>query len=82
MTLAALCVAADLAPGVREAAAALQRGDFPAAETRLRAELKLRPNDVAALSLLGVALDNQRKFSEAESVTRVLTACTSNSARI
>src|SRR5262245_61070952 len=32
---AALCVAADLSPGVREAAAALQRGDFAAAETKL-----------------------------------------------
>ena len=63
-------MAADLTPGVREASAALQRGDFPAAENKLRAELKLRPNDVAALSLLGVALDNQQKFSEAEPLHR------------
>lgn len=65
-TLAALCVAADFTPGVREASAALRRGEFSTAESKLRAELKLRPNDVAALSLLGVALDNQQKFSEAE----------------
>jgi len=70
VTLAAFCMAADLTPGVREASAALQRGDFPAAENKLRAELKLRPNDVAALSLLGVALDNQQKFSEAEPLHR------------
>jgi len=63
-------MAADLTPGVREASAALQRGDFPAAENKLRAELKLRPNDVAALSLLGVVLDNQQKFSESEPLHR------------
>jgi Flp pilus assembly protein TadD len=43
--LAALCLAADLTPGMREAVTALQRGDFTSAETKLRAELKLRPND-------------------------------------
>src|SRR4051794_12053220 len=64
--LAALCLAQDFAPGVREAAAALQRGDFTAAETQLRGELKLRPNDANAISLLGVALDNQGKFPEAD----------------
>src|SRR5207248_11133132 len=71
-TLAAIlavgCLAADLTPGVREAAAALQRGDFPAAETKLRAELKLHPDDTEALSLLGVALDNQGKFTEADAL--------------
>ena len=68
--VAALCLAADLTPGLREAAAALQRGEFAAAETKLRGELKLRPNDAEALSLLGVALDNQSKFSEAEPLHR------------
>src|ERR1044072_5895490 len=43
--LAVLCLAAALAPGVREAAAALRRGEFAVAETKLRAEVKLRPND-------------------------------------
>src|SRR2546426_9227767 len=55
--------AADL----RDAAAALQRGDFAGAETKLRSELKLHPNDADVLSLLGVALDNQQKFTEADS---------------
>lgn len=63
-------MAADLTPAVREAAGALQRGDFPAAEAKLRAELKLHPTDVAALSFLGVALDNQKKSSEAEPLHR------------
>ena len=40
VVVAALSVAADLTPGLREAAAALERGDFSTAETKLRAELK------------------------------------------
>ncbi|HEY1342152.1 MAG TPA: tetratricopeptide repeat protein [Bryobacteraceae bacterium] len=77
----ALCFAADLAPGVRDAAAALQRGDFVAAEKKLRAELKLRPNDIDAASLLGAALDNQKKFSEAEPLHRRAIAAAPPSAR-
>ena len=50
---------------VREAAAAMQRGEFAAAEATLRAELRVRPNGALALSLLGLALDNQKKFREA-----------------
>jgi Flp pilus assembly protein TadD len=79
--LAALCLAADLTPGMREAVTALQRGDFTSAETKLRAELKLRPNDGEALSLLGVALDNQKKFSEADPVHRRAIAATPPTAR-
>jgi tetratricopeptide (TPR) repeat protein len=79
-TCAALCLAADLSPGVREAAGALERGDFVAAETKLRAELKLRPNDTPAMSLLGVALDNQKKFPEADSLHRRAIAATPPSA--
>ncbi len=68
--LAAVSLAAELAPGVRDAAGAIQRGEFAAAEAKLRGELKLRPNDLDAVSLLGVALDNQRKFAEAEPLHR------------
>src|SRR5687767_13225970 len=46
-------------------ASALQRGDFPAAEHDLREALKLQPANADVLSLLGYALDGQRKFSEA-----------------
>jgi tetratricopeptide (TPR) repeat protein len=78
--VAVCCMAADLTPGVREAAAALQRGDFPAAEAKLRVELKLRPNDIEALSLLGVSLDNQGKFAEADTLHRRAMAATPPSA--
>lgn len=74
--LAAVSLAADLAPGVRDAAAAIQRGEFAAAEAKLRSELKARPNDLEAVSLLGVALDNQRKFAEAEPLHRRAIAAT------
>jgi tetratricopeptide (TPR) repeat protein len=79
--IAASCLANDITPGLREAAEALRHGDFATAETRLRAELKLRPNDAEALSLLGVALDNQQKFSEADPLHRRAIAGTPPSAR-
>lgn len=64
-----LCVAsgraADERAALREAVADLQRGDFRAAEQKLRAEVAAHPNDAPALSLLGVALDSQNQFREA-----------------
>jgi tetratricopeptide (TPR) repeat protein len=57
--------AADSRAVFRDALAALQRGDFRAAEQKLRTEVAAHPNDGAALSLLGVALDNQNQFREA-----------------
>ncbi len=60
-----VCLRADETSGIREAVAALQRGDAPAAERLLRPELKARPNDGSVLTLLGVALDSQKKFQEA-----------------
>src|ERR1022692_4650207 len=66
----AIGFAADHGPAIREALAALQRGDFAAAERTLRPEVRARPNDGAALTLLGVALDNQKKFQEADQVHR------------
>jgi Flp pilus assembly protein TadD len=53
-------------PDFQEAVAALQQGDSPAAEQKLRAELKTHPDEAEAMSLLGVALDNQKKFPEAD----------------
>ena len=61
----AIGLAADNVPAIREALAALQRGDFAAAERSLRPEVQARPNDGAALTLLGVALDGQKKSQEA-----------------
>jgi len=46
---------------MRDAAAAMQRGDFPAAERALRAELQKRPDDGLVLSLLGLTLDNLKQ---------------------
>ncbi len=67
--LAAIGFAADGGRAIREALAALQRGDFAAAEQTLRVEVQSRP-DGDALTLLGVALDNQKKFAEAGEVHR------------
>jgi tetratricopeptide (TPR) repeat protein len=54
----------------QEGVEALKRGDFPAAEMRLKAELQSHPNEVEALSFLGAALDSQSKFTEADAVHR------------
>ena len=67
------CCASALAAGdslFTEGIDALKRGDFPAAESKLKAELQLHPDEIEALSFLGVALDNQKKFAEAETAHR------------
>src|ERR1035438_9877930 len=53
-------------PAVQSAAAAMARGDFQTAEKDLRAELVAHPGDAWVESLLGVALDNQKRLPEAE----------------
>jgi cellulose synthase operon protein C len=65
--LAAIAWAAPAQPNaaVQEALAAMQRGQFHAAEGKLRAELKEHPGDAAALSLLGAALDEQHETAAA-----------------
>lgn len=60
--------AASSSSALQEAVAALQHHDYKGAEDKLRAALKLRPDDADSLSLLGVALDGQQKFSEAGEV--------------
>src|SRR5207245_103496 len=62
--------AADDRPAIREALAALGRGDFATAEGTLRADVQAHPNDAPALTLLGVALDNLGKLPEADQVHR------------
>src|SRR5437588_3961484 len=71
----------DASAALQDALAALQRRDFPTAELKLRTELKLHPNDAETLSLLGVALDNQKKFTEADSIHRRAIAADPASAR-
>src|SRR5579863_4541977 len=51
---------------VRDAAAALQRGDYTVAEATLRAELKVHSADADALSLLGMVLDARKEFAQAD----------------
>ena len=61
----ALAQPADPAAPMRDAIAAMQRGDFPSAEKKLRAEIAAHPDHAMALSLLGVALDNLKRSPEA-----------------
>jgi Flp pilus assembly protein TadD len=75
-------VAASDSPEFRDAVAALQRGDLATAELKIQAELKLRPTEAEALSLLGVVLDNQKKFEEAEQNHKLAMANSPNSAGI
>jgi tetratricopeptide (TPR) repeat protein len=67
---------------LRNAAAALQHGDFAGAESMLRAELKIHPADADVLSTLGMALDAQRKFSEADVLYRQAVAAAPRSAPV
>ena len=77
---AAIGLSADESPAIRGGAlAALQRGDFAAAEQVLRPEVKARPGDSGALTLLGVALDSQKKYKEAEEMHRRAAAGAPNS---
>jgi tetratricopeptide (TPR) repeat protein len=68
--------------GVQAAAAAMQRGDFQAAEKTLRSEVESHAGDAWALSLLGVALDDQKKMPEAEEFHRRAVALSPHSAEI
>jgi tetratricopeptide (TPR) repeat protein len=70
---------ADDTAAIRTALAALKRGDFAAAEQTLRSEVEARPADAAALTLLGVALDSQKKYPEAEDFHKRASASAPNS---
>lgn len=65
-----VCIVWADGTGITDAVAALQRGDFVYAEATLKRELKTNPNNAEALGLLGIVLDNEKKFSEAEDVYR------------
>ena len=67
---------------LRDALAAMQRGDFAAAERQLRAEVSAHPNQAPALSLLAVALDNENKLKEAAGFHRRALAAAPNSADV
>jgi tetratricopeptide (TPR) repeat protein len=55
---------------LNEAVNALQHGDNLTAEKKLRAEIAAHPSEAEAWSFLGVSLDNQKKFTEAEAAHR------------
>lgn len=58
----------------------MQRGDLSGAERILRAELERRPADVTAQGVLGVVLDQEKKFAEADAVYRRALAAAPHSA--
>ena len=67
---------------LREAAAALQRGNFAGAESTLRAQLKIHPDDADVLSMLGMALDGRKDFTAANDLYRKAVAAAPNSAPV
>jgi Flp pilus assembly protein TadD len=77
------CLAAQTpGPELHDAIAALQRSDFASAERELRSDLARRPDDPWALSLLGAALDSQKKIADAEGFHRRAVARAPQSAEI
>lgn len=74
--------AAPAALDMRDAIAALERGDFALAEETARAELRLHPDDSLAWSVLGVALDGRKEFAAAEEAHRRAVAGAPRSADI
>jgi tetratricopeptide (TPR) repeat protein len=65
LVLAHLHTARGADAAVQQAVADLQHQDYKSAEQKLRAELKLHPSDSETLSLLGISLDEQKRFPEA-----------------
>jgi Flp pilus assembly protein TadD len=51
---------------VADAIAALQQGDLPAAERLLRVQTSSQPEDAAAFLVLGIVLDQEHKYGEAD----------------
>jgi len=79
MAAAVFCAGISRAADVRGAIAAMQRGDYAAAERELRVEVAAHPAEAPALSLLGVALDNENKLQEAAAFHKQALAAAPNS---
>ncbi len=60
------CQGSNLQPAYAQITAAYAQGRLDDAETQVRALLTAHPSEVRALSLLGVVLDGQRRYAEAE----------------
>ncbi len=71
------CVAEEDA--VSRAVEALGRGDLPGAEQILQEQLRAQPKDGAALEVLGVVLDQEKKYAEADGIYRRALAVSSHS---
>jgi tetratricopeptide (TPR) repeat protein len=67
---------------IGNAVAALQRGELATAESILRTELQHQPDDVTAQGVLGVVLDQEKKFSQADTVYRRALAASPKSASL
>jgi tetratricopeptide (TPR) repeat protein len=67
---------------LRDAAAAMQHGDYALAEAKLRAELKIHPDDADGLSMLGMVLDAGKRFTEADALYRKAVADAPRSAQV
>jgi tetratricopeptide (TPR) repeat protein len=83
--LPAIPLAAQATPAngaLKQAKASLLREDFSAAEATLRAQLKLHPTDAETMSLLGMALDGQKKLTEADTLHKRAVAAAPRSATI
>ncbi len=55
---------------IESAVVALERGDLSSAEQILQARLRVQPKDRAALGVLGVVLDKEKKYDEADLIYR------------
>jgi tetratricopeptide (TPR) repeat protein len=53
-----------------QAISALRSGDLRLAESKLEAQLRAHPDDAEALGVLGVVLDQEEKYAEADGVYR------------
>src|SRR5436309_15385850 len=70
LLLGALASARAQTDPVSDAVEALQRGDLNSAEQTLRSELRVHPENSAALGVLAVVLDQQKNYAEADEVYR------------
>jgi tetratricopeptide (TPR) repeat protein len=64
---------------VAKAMSAIESGDLPSAEQILRTELRAHPNDRAALEVMAVVLDQQKKYTESDGIYRRVLALASPS---
>ncbi len=83
LPLLLLCISttayAQQTGAVERAVELLQQADFAGAEAVLRDELRARPGDAEALGVLGVTLDQEKKYDEAGQVYQRAVALTPRS---